>query len=77
MDVSPANNKTRKLHDGNPLFVFQTKNIDEQTNALGHLKTQTNVVIKPSDKGGNTVLLSHPQYQLICYDAKQTVVSSD
>lgn len=36
--------------------------------ALKQLKAQTEVVIKPTDKRGNIVLMSHQQYQHMCYD---------
>lgn len=39
-----------------------------QIQALKQLQRQMDIINKPSDKGGNIVLMSHAQYQAMCYD---------
>lgn len=41
---------------------------EPQLLALNQLKTQTQLDIKPSDKGGNIILMSHFQYQCMLFD---------
>lgn len=38
----------------------------DQSEALKSLQSRNDIVIKPSDKGGYIVTLSHPQYQSMC-----------
>lgn len=39
-----------------------------QVRALRQLQRGTDIIIKPSDNSGNIVLMSHAQYQSMCYD---------
>lgn len=49
--------------------INSSSNLSEvQLQAVEFLKTQTEMVIKPSNTGGNIVLMTHTQYQKICMD---------